>query len=324
MVRIPAALMRVVIRFGLVALVALALAGCADEGIYSITFVSSDGHAVRSGETLPGDVLVLDGGLIVEPGGEIGRHLFVLGGEVRVAGEIGGDVSALGGQVRIEDSARVGGDMNYSAGEVEIAPGAEIDGESRESFGIEVPLSAGWQEASWRNRVGWVVASTLLMALVAGLLALLVPRPVTRIGEAATAYPVPAGALGLISLVTAVVLIVFMAFTVVLLPVSMLLLVAGVGLIVFGLAGAGLAAGGMLARWRCWSLGMVSRAMIGTGALVLALHLIQIVPLVGWVVPALVVSVATGATLLTRLGMRVFQPETIDQDEPASSALESS
>jgi hypothetical protein len=295
----------------------LLLAGCAEDGLYSATFITSGDHTVATGEQLTGDVFLLDGRLVIAPDAEVRRHLFVMGGEVEVAGRIGGDLSVLGGEVRLVDGARVAGDLSDSTGAVQIASGASVAGDVREGSGVEVPFSAEWLADSWWNRIGWAVATTVIVGLTAGLLGLLLPRPVARIGRAIVEQPLPSGALGFLLLLVMVVLIVFMAFTVVLLPVSMLLLVIfGLGFVLYGVVGAGYAFGGLLARWRGWRLDPPAQGLLGGASLTLLVNVSQVLPVVGWIVPGVVLSLAVGAVTLTRFGARVFEPETADLDRP--------
>jgi hypothetical protein len=296
---------------------ALLLAGCAEDGLYSATFITSGDHTVAPGEQLAGDVLVFDGRLVVEPDGAVRRHLFVTGGEVEIAGSVGGDLSVLGGEVRLVDGAHIAGDLSDNTGAVQIASGAVVAGDVREGAGVEVPFSAEWLADSWWNRIGWAVATTVIVGLTAGLLGLLLPRPVGRVGRAIVEQPLPSGALGFLLLLVMVVLIVFMAFTVILLPVSMLLLVIfGFGFVLYGVVGAGYALGGFLARRRGWRLDPPAQGLLGGASLTLLVNVSQVLPVVGWIVPGVVLSLAVGAVTLTRFGARVFEPETADLDRP--------
>ena len=61
-------------------------------------------------------------------------------------------------------------------------------------------------------------------------------------------------------------------------------------------------------------------AFLGTLLVMLALDGIGVVPLVGGVIPLLVTTVALGAVLLTRLGTRIFVPDTIGDMAPSVSS----
>jgi hypothetical protein len=60
-----------------------------------------------------GDAFVLNGDVVVEPGGQLAGDVSTLRGDVRVAdgGQIGGDVATVAGTVRRQPSALIGGDV---------------------------------------------------------------------------------------------------------------------------------------------------------------------------------------------------------------------
>lgn len=108
---------------------------------------------------------------------------------------------------------------------------------------------------------------------------------------------------GALVAVTAISVLVFMAFTLVLLPVTFLGLAIGVALVSCGVIGVG----GLVGR-----LLPVKRAALGTavgvGGVVVGLRVLQLVPVVGDLLALGVLLAGLGAVLVTYLGLRPFTP----------------
>jgi hypothetical protein len=133
-------------------------------------------------------------------------------------------------------------------------------------------------------------------------------RPVERIERTVRQYPLMSGAVGVLTGIVSLVLLVQMAFTVVLLPVTMF------GLLLLFCAGAyGLIALGV--RWGC-EIGtrIESRAplpllaALGSAGVSLLLDLLNLLPYAGGALSALMLATGFGAVLLTRFGWVSYQP----------------
>jgi len=152
----------------------------------------------------------------------------------------------------------------------------------------------------------WFGFRSLLLAAVAVLVVMFWPQPTDRTGRAAIGQPILGGGLGLLTVVVAPVLLLVLAITILLIPVSfiglVLLLVAGL----FGWIALGLEVGKRLAEAFKWELQPPAAAGMGTLVLTLVVGGIGLIPCVGWLAPFLVASLGLGAVMLTRFGSREY------------------
>lgn len=159
--------------------------------------------------------------------------------------------------------------------------------------------------------------SYLVLAAAGAFLAVRRPALLARVAEAATQHPLVGGAVGLLSGLVAPALLVLMAFTVVLLPVTTVGLILAVLVVGYAQMALGWAAGQWLARRRGWAAGRATFA--GTLALLVALWLLRLIPVAGDLLAMLVTLVAVGAVLLTRFGTVAYQPPLPRPPEDLSS-----
>jgi hypothetical protein len=290
-------------------LAGLLVSGCSagDTGRYSVTLVTQQQHTVAPGESLVGDTVVAGGTLVLDAGAEHRGSVSVLAGEVRVGGRIVGDLTILGGEVVLDDTAEVTGDVTTAGGLLTRDPAAVVAGDIA-GPGPGSVLEPAAEPRTPAESVLWFGAAVILMAGLAWLAANLAPRPLRRIEAAVGGYPVVSGALGGLVLITALPLLVSMAFTLVLLPVAgVVLVLLGLTAIV-GLVAAGYALGGRAARRGGWTLQPPALAALGTALLVATLQVLARVPVVGVVVVATTLAVSVGAVALTRFGTRLHTP----------------
>jgi cytoskeletal protein CcmA (bactofilin family) len=290
------------------------LAGCTKQqtdepGLLSGAVVFGGRHRIAGGETLNGTLLMLDGQLTVAEGAGIGGEVYMVGGRLEVNGQIGGNVSVLGGEVNLGPTAKIAGNLGIGGGTVHRSPAATVGGEV--VSGLQVPSRLAVSET--RSRVERVVRSVvqaLLLATAAFVLIRLRARPVYRVAEAATRHPLISGAMGILVGVVGLVLLVLIAFTIILIPIALL------GIVVLGLAVAygwiafGVALGRVLVRWRQLSVRPATAAFLGTVVFMIAVDVVNLVPVVGGLTGVLATTVGFGAVLLTRFGIRRFVPVT--------------
>ncbi len=303
--------------FGLLILVSLAagLAGCAGpnagSGLYSVTAILGGRHTFGERVTLPGDVYVLAGELNIEPGASIDGALRVMDGQVSVGGAVGGDVSLLGGTLVLEPTARVQGAVQVAGGTLQRSPQAGI------GRGVQVEPEAALAGranpgASPAGRLLSGLAQALLAGALASLLARYLTRPLARVSDVIVHHWLVAAAMGILAGCIALVMLVLIAFTIVLLPLSFVGAFALLMAVVYGWAGFGMAIGGLLGRRLTPRLGLAWRAFLGTLIFMVASGLLQMIPLIGGLLPLLAAAVGFGAVILTRFGLRTFVP-AVDQ-----------
>ena len=274
---------------------AAVLAGCSGEGLDGVTVVSTGQHDVGPARLL-GDVIVLGGTLGLDEGSTVAGSVHVLGGLALLGGQVDGDITVIGGRLRLGPSAVVGGDVSVSAGgALDVDEGATINGTLVEGLTVDVGAGGG----------GFDVFSTLLrtalLAVAIAAVRQLAPLRSRRIAGWVGRLPAASSAYGFLVGLVGVSLAVFMAFTVVLAPVALILLVLlGLG-VLLGLAGVAVAIDDRWSRSRGWrGLGTISCAVV--------LNLAPLVPVVGLVATILLAAAALGATGLSLQRGEVREP----------------
>ena len=282
---------------------------------------------LKSGEVLLGDLVLFGGNATLEAGSRVNGDVFLMGGNAEIAGEVTGDVALLGGNVELLATAHVYGDAVAIGGNLIRAAGARVDGQVAEGnefigpFDFSWPFDFGFDGVRGIGpveslRMGfspvlgliWFGFRSLLLAAVAVLVVMFWPQPTDRTGRAAIAQPILGGGLGLLTIVVGPILLLVLAITILLIPVTLigivLLLVAGL----FGWIAIGLEVGKRLAEAFKWELQPPAAAGMGTLVLTLVIGGIALVLpwCVGWLAPFLVASIGLGAVMLTRFGSREY------------------
>ncbi|MHA7239096.1 bactofilin family protein [Arthrobacter sp. TMS1-12-1] len=301
------------------AVIAALVTGCfpQDEpGRYSYTLITQGGHVLGNSESLVGDTVIAGGSMALGPGAEHDGSVTVLGGEVRLQGKVIGNVLVLGGTVTLANGAVITGDLNVSGGDLVRGPDSVVLGRV-----VEEPTPAGvlGSTSSPASPGEWALGALLSVVVAAALawtLCRLAPRPMRRIAGAATGFPLVSGALGTLVFITVLPLVVAMAFTLVLIPLAGVVLILFGVTLVYGGIGLGMGVSGHIARrtGREWSAPRA--AALGTAALVAALHILGMVPVVGVLAAAVAGVVANGAVVLTGFGLRRYTPPDDGMDDP--------
>ena len=293
-------------------LLALLLLGC-DDGLYSGTLIFDGTHTFGPETRLPGDVLLRAGTAEFAAGSQVAGSVYVVGGTLLVNGTIGGDLAVLGGQVTLGSTAVIGGDLRLGEGTTTGLAEAAVQGEI--VTGLALPLDSEPQPVGWEATVRWLVGA-LLLATLGGLWAQRRPQPLHNIADAATAHWPVASAMGLLALLVLPILLVMMAFTIVLIPLTLVL-----GLAIFLMLGMGIVSlGGLLGQWlaaqlpRPWSR---SWATFGGTLLLLGLYGL---PVVGDLLAGATAVLLFGAVLLSRFGTQTYEPPPlVTQRDPLVS-----
>lgn len=299
------------------------LAGCADTsspeltGRYSLTVVTEHEHILAADQVGVGPLVVAGGTVVLEPGTQHQGTVLALAGDLVVQGTVDGDLLALGGDVTLTEGSVVTGDLQQAGGTLDRQAGAQVGGRVVQDADVGQVLGGTSEDAGdgWAGRLLWLVVTVVAAAAAAALLVRLAPAASARVRDAGTHHPVVSGALGTLVLVMAPALVVSMVFTVLLVPLALVLLVLLGGLVAYGLLGLGRGLGERLTRRRATS--PVRSAALGSSLLVAGLHLLGWVPLAGPVVLVVLAAVGTGAVLLTGLGTRRYVPPPDVDDDTA-------
>lgn len=245
------------------------------------------------------DVLVVAGGTATVPaGGTVEGDIYTIGGTTRIDGTVDGDVMLLAGNVSVSDSAEINGTLQRIAGDLAVADGATVGEVS--TFEPSAPPDSPTRKA------GTYLLQFLTLGVAGWWLARRRPRLLDNVGHSITDHALVSGVVGALAAATLLVLFVYMAFTLVLLPVSVVGLVAMLVIVLYGQLVFGYVVGQQLPIDRA-DLATVA----GVGVFLLMLEFLEAIPLLGVAVQFVVAAVGFGAVLNTYFGLQRFQPATI-------------
>lgn len=285
----------------------LALPGC-DEGAVSGTLVWESTHVYDAGDVVQGHLVILSGEVTVREGARVTGSVYMLGGSLTMEGEVSGDVALVSGDLTIGPTAVVGGDLSIGGGDVEQSPRAMVRGDVLGGDAASVNLDNLFPQPTARQRLLRLLPEALIISVLAYLVARFLGRPLDHVRRASTEHPIISGAMGMLVGIVGPSLLVLMAFTVILVPVTVIaLLIAGV-VVVYAWIGLGAAVG----HWvqdvfrQDWS--SPRSAFMGTLLFMVVTNLLVFIPVVGGWVGILATAVGIGAAFLTRFGLHDFDP----------------
>ncbi|MCI0397184.1 MAG: polymer-forming cytoskeletal protein [Chloroflexi bacterium] len=311
---------------------------------------------IKSGESVDEDITITGGRLVVEEGATVNGEVVIFGGTAEVAGTINGNVSIFGGSTEL--SGQVNGDLVVFGGDLTVNTAAGVDGEcvllggSLEGdgqSGITCTESSGWPdfvkvpspplapkppvpphippvrvayEGGFLDQVGQVAGRSLILGLLALVMAALLPGHLAQVSDVVRRKPVASGTVGLLTAVAGPSLIALLAV------LSGLLSLICVGILGFPIVivlsvilGAALlvgwvAVGNLLGERLAVAMNLTNRtlpvtAALGTAVLTLATGFLSLLPfwLGGWLwaLAAFVLACAgLGAVALTKFGSRPY------------------
>jgi hypothetical protein len=228
----------------------------------------------------------------------VSGSVFVIGGDARIDGRVDGDVRLLAGNLTVGEEATITGELQAIAGEPSVADGASV--------GRQTTIDVTRQSRSPQEAVGLFALQVLVMALLGAWVSRRAPALLANVGDSIAHHTVVSGVVGSIAGATSLVLFVYMAFTLILLPLSIAGLVVELLTVVYSYLVYGYLLGTRLPVERT----DVASA-VGVGAFVVGVELLGRVPLLGAVAQFLLVAVGLGAVLVTYFGLREFEPAEI-------------
>ncbi len=289
--------------------------------------VMGGSYTLKAGERLDGDLVVFGGSATIEDGAVVYGDVALFGGALDVAGTVQGDVAAFGGAASLRNTAYVSGNLVSFGGRVSRAEGAVVNGEvvsgqngpfdfarQYDAFPYGGVFSAyGGSPLGGLTRLFfrlmWFLFQVFTLSALAVLALMFLETPVRRITEAAQSQPALSGGVGCLTLAVVPAMLFVLALTVLLLPVSVLGLLALVLLALYGWVAMGYAVGRRLAE----SLGQPWGAPIAAGVGTFILSLVvggvgKTIPCVGWLLPLAAAGLGLGAVILTQLGSKTYPP----------------
>jgi hypothetical protein len=160
-----------------------------------------------------------------------------------------------------------------------------------------------------------VVTFALELPLLVGLALLtarFLPGPLENVGQAATRYILPSAALGLLAWVVGLSLLLLMAYTILLIPLTILGFFAMLLATSYGMVPYALWIGSWINRRLAWELSVPVQTALGMAVLVCLIELDRFLPVLRGILPILLFTAAFGAVLLTRFGLQRYVPPDLD------------
>jgi len=299
------------------------------------TVIWNEDYTLGEDKWLDGDLVVFNGDVTLETDSRVRGSAVIWNGSADVKGTVEGDLVVSGGDIYLGNSAVVQGDVVCSWNcNFESEEGARVDGSIVEGIPFpnlpferwrnlpRVPIPApspptsrvsGLEQVlAWILKVVRGVVGVLVVAAVAGLVALIWPHQTTRVGQTVIEAPGPSFGIGLLTAAAATVLIIALAITICLSPVAVLAALALGAAGLFGWIAVGALVGERLLRalkareiaplWAA-GLGTLLITLIGVG-LSIALCLAPF----GWLMVFVLGCLGLGAVVLTRFGTTDYVP----------------
>lgn len=276
-------------------------------------YVFGDNYTLEDGETLDEDLYVFGGNVVIEENATLSGDIWLTGGNLTIDGTVGGDVHATGGSVTLGENAVVDGDIVLTGASIDRDPEATVGGDiTRNSSGNHEFAVGNWSLPNLASITGSIfsdVFSVFLWSFLMGALAVLVvafwPRQAALTGATAIQQPLVSIGLSL----AAVAVLVVLAITIILSPVSALgfFLLGLVAL--FGWVALGYEVGQRLMR--AFKVEWAVPVSAGLGTLLLtfvASSISAALDCFGWPLMFVAGMIGTGAALITRMGTQPYPP----------------
>ena len=245
------------------------------------------------------DVHVVAGGTATVLGdATVDGDIYVIGGTAVIDGTVDGDVTLLDGNLSVRDGATVAGTVQTYSGAATVSDGASVERVSQ--FEAPTPSSSPAQ------RIGAFLLQVLVLGAFGWWLVGRHPHLLKNVGAAITEHALVSGTVGSLGATTLLVLLVYMAFTLVLLPVAIVGLFAEFLVVLYGQTVFGYLVGRTLPIDHD---GVATVA--GIAVFLLGLEVLGAVPYLGGIAQLTVAVVGFGAVLNTYFGLQRFEPITI-------------
>lgn len=310
------------------------------------TVVWNEDYTLGEGEEVAGDLVVFNGDAILEVDSRVQGSAVVWNGDAEVKGSVQGDLVVTSGEIRLAETAHVYGNVVCSWNcELQQAEGATIEGQVIEGlpfrgFRIErldelpeapTPSPPPFYVSGARKALEWMLkiirglVTVLVIAVIGGLVALIWPREMERVGRTVFDDPLPSAGIGLLTVIAAVTLIITLAITICLSPAAVLLALALGVAGLFGWVAIGAEIGTRLLQSLRSSTGDLSPMWAaGLGTLLITLISLGLsaafcLAPFGWLLSLTLSLLGLGAVVLTRFGTRRYIPGQPGQRPPAST-----
>lgn len=250
-------------------------------------------------DEMAGDVVIFGGTADIQ--GSTTSDVVVIGGSATVTGKVGGDLIVVGGSSRLLDSAEIMGDVITVGGRIDRQGNPIIHGSTK---------SGPWHWSGWYRDINFIpfrpryndggLWSVAWIVFLGWLIYSLLPKHVSTTAEALQADPAKATVFGLLGYIAFVPLVIVLAITLVGIPLIPVLALALIAARVLGQVALGVLAG----KWLSPKLNLQTTPVTSLLLGLVALGLLTIIPVVGFLASMFYGLVGFGAVLRTRFGTR--------------------
>ena len=304
-----------------------------DDGVV----IWNEDYRLREAEELDGDLVVFNGDATLDASSRVGGDTVIWNGDAEVNGVIEGTLVVSNGQIKLSDEAWVQGDVVCSWNcDIERAGSARIEGEIIQgpalrllpltewgqpglrilipTPGEEPPWVTGAQQLlRWILRIVRTTITTLVIAAIGGLVALIWPTATAQVERTVFESPGASLGVGVLTVAAAVALIIALVITICLSPLAALVALALGAAGLFGWVAIGARVGGrLLAVLDAGDVAPLWTTALGTliiTLITLGLTAALCLAPLGWLLIFVIGSFGLGAVVLTRFGTTPYVPE---------------
>jgi hypothetical protein len=231
-----------------------------------------------------GDVVVLDGDVTIR--GTVKGDVIVGDGDVTIRGTVTGDVVAVAGLTTLGQRGNVEGDLNYGDKEPVRTSGSKVGGDVQK-------FDAG--DASLIGAIGFFVGFVVSMFLLGLILILLAPRAAEAVARTGRRKALVSAGVGLLGIILIPLIAVAAFFTIVGIPLAIVLLFLIVPLLAMSYITTALVLGRLIlkkSKLLAFLLGLI------------ILGLLTLIPIAGGLIAFLAIIFGLGALLVTLFSSR--------------------
>lgn len=291
-----------------------------DDGVV----IWNEDYTLKEDQQVEGDLVVFNGDATLEANSLVEGSVVVWNGNAEIAGTIEKDLVVSNGHIHLTSSAWVQGDVVCTWNcDLEREEGARLDGRSVEGL----PMGGfHWPEFTWTEppfvdfwasgpgrllnkafEVFRALIAVLVIAAIAGLVALVMPQQMAQVGHTVLQAPWASLGVGLLTVLAAIALMVLLVLTICLPPlVAFALAAAGV----FGWVCVGALVGErLLVALKVREITPLWAAVLGTLFITLisaGLSVALCLAPLGWLLTLGAGCLGLGGVVLTRFGTRPY------------------
>jgi hypothetical protein len=289
-------------------------------------------YTLESGQSLDGNLVIFGGAVTTEADSTVNGDVVLIGGVAEIGGSVNGNFVGIGGAVQLTADAVVNGDLVTIGATLSRDEGARVNGQIVNGIGApftfdipesgpvpempEMPAVPNAPQAPGINvsfnpllEILWFFFRTLMLALLAVLVVIFFEKPTARVAKAAVEQPLITGGAGFLTALLTPMALIALTLTIILIPVTILTILALIVAWLFGWIAIGLEVGRRIAKLINVEWAPAVSAGVGTFLLFLVVGgLSEMIFCVGLLPHLLIGFWGLGAVIMTRFGTQEYIP----------------